>query len=384
MLHLSLARSAGALAIAAAAVGVPAAATFANGPRVVLELAPVAQAPAPDKVGVAVNLILDDGTAENQIGDVGQFIWINRFTPSPADFPFQLEEVQVAFGNNMVPLGGAIEIVIHEDTDGDNDPGTGASFLASYTDTVQANDGATFSVYALAPPLVLTGPGDVLIGIINRYGFEGNNDFPANLDQTASQGRSWAATYLAGDVPANPTYPADEQWGTIDSFGFPGNWIVRASGVRIPEADLSINKVGVEMPAGTVVYTITVTNDGPTDATGVVVTDPLPTELSYISDDCGGVNGAPWTWTVGNLANAASAVCNITLAVVTPGPVNNTASVSADQTDPNAVNDASTATLVVTGVPGEPTLEIPTLGTWGLLAMLALLAVAGAVSIGRR
>jgi uncharacterized repeat protein (TIGR01451 family) len=363
----------------------PALAALRAGGAVVLSNDAGPASAAPEVTLGALSFILDDGVAENDIGDVGQFIWINRFTPAPADFPFQLEEVRVAFGTTLVPVGGAMEIVIHQDTDNDGNPGTGATFVASHTGTVQFNDGATFSVYTLVPPVVLNGPGDVLVGVINRYGAEGTNDFPATLDQTATQGRSWAASYLAGNVPANPTYPADEQWGTIDSFGFPGNWLVRAFGTRIVDADLSITKSGIESPPGTVVYTLTVGNAGPVDATNVVVTDPLPAELAYVSDDCGGVNGAPWTWSVGNLADGASVVCNITLSVVTPGAVVNTASVSGDQTDPNGANDAATATLTVTGVPDEGSiLEVPALGRFGLLALLTLLAAAGVALLARR
>ena len=105
--------------------------------------------------------------------------------------------------------------------------------LATYNETVLANDGFTFSVYTLSPTVTLNGPGDVLIGVINRYGFEGNNDFPAGLDQTGTQTRSWAASYLAGNAPDPPFFPADEQWGLIDSFGFPGNWIVRGFGQTV-------------------------------------------------------------------------------------------------------------------------------------------------------
>jgi hypothetical protein len=108
-----------------------------------------------------------------------------------------------------VPLGGAIELVVFSDTDADGDPGTGAVFVDSFNVTVQANDGVTFSVYPIAPAPVLFGPGDVIIGVINRYGSEGLNDFPAGLDQTASQVRSWAASYLAGDVPNPPTATDD-------------------------------------------------------------------------------------------------------------------------------------------------------------------------------
>lgn len=177
-------------------------------------------------------LVIDDGTAETSIGDSGQMIWFNRFTPAPADFPFQLEDVSIMFGPNLVNVGDAIEIVLYEDSDGD--PGTGAVLLDSITETVQFNDQLTFSVYTLASPVEFTGPGDVLIGVVNRAGSEGFDDFPASLDSTISAGRSWVGTYNVGDVPASPTLPADEQWGTIDSFGLPGNWMIRGAGSPTP------------------------------------------------------------------------------------------------------------------------------------------------------
>ncbi|MDX1748347.1 MAG: DUF11 domain-containing protein, partial [Halobacteriales archaeon] len=254
-----------------------------------------------------------------------------------------------------------------------------ANFLASYSDTVQANDGSTFSTYSLVPPVQIDGPGDLLVGVINRYGSEGLADFPARLDQTSSQGRSWAGSYLAGDVPAMPTYPADEQWGTIDSFGFPGNWMVRASGTRIFLSDLEIGKDG-ELADGEIVYTITVTNKGPDDATNVVVTDLLPPEVTYASDDCGGVLVPPWTWTVGSLAAGASAVCNLTveLAAGFVGDVTNSASVTADQTDPVTGNEDASVTV------SRSLVEIPTLGGAGILLLIAVLAAAGFYRIARR
>lgn len=186
-----------------------------------------------EKGTMPVDLTLDDGTAENAIGDSGQLIWLNRFTPAPADFPFQLEQVSSIIGSTLVNIGDPIEIVVYSDTDEDGDPGTGSVLVASVNETVQFNDGTTFNVWNLATPVVLSGPGDVLIGLINRAGAEGTDDFPASLDEGASQMRSWAATYNAGDVPASPTLPADEQWGTIDSFGFPGNWVIRGAGTTI-------------------------------------------------------------------------------------------------------------------------------------------------------
>jgi hypothetical protein len=104
----------------------------------------------------AVSLVLDDGSREDAIGLTagGQFVWLNRFTPDPAEFPFTLEEVQVLFGAGVgVNVGEIVDVYIYEDTDGDGDPGTNATFLASETGvTVQAVDDVTWSVYSLSTP----------------------------------------------------------------------------------------------------------------------------------------------------------------------------------------------------------------------------------------
>lgn len=54
----------------------------------------------------------------------------------------------------------------------------------------------------------------------------------------------------------------------------------------VPRADVSVSKTadGTDYEGGdTVVYTITARNDGPSTATGVTVTDPLPADLTFVS-----------------------------------------------------------------------------------------------------
>ena len=66
-----------------------------------------------------------------------------------------------------------------------------------------------------------------------------------------------------------------------------------------------------------VTFTITVTNNGPTSATGVQVTDVLPAGLTYVSDDGGGAySSATGLWNAGSLAVSASATLHITATVV--------------------------------------------------------------------
>lgn len=152
------------------------------------------------------------------------------------------------------------------------------------------------------------------------------------------------------------------------------------------DADVQITKTAAPSdpaPGDNVVYTLTVTNNGPGDANNVAVSDTLPAGLTYVSDDCGGMFVDPnFTWTVGTLANGANAVCNVTVSVDADaqGDLVNAATVTADNSDPNTANNDDTATI---SVAGGPVVEIPTLGTVGIAA-LALLLAAAALVIHRR
>ena len=67
-------------------------------------------------------------------------------------------------------------------------------------------------------------------------------------------------------------------------------------------------------------FALTVTNNGPANATGVTVTDTLPAGLTYVSNDCGATFANPTlTWNVGALAVSGSATCNLTATVTQSG-----------------------------------------------------------------
>ena len=212
-----------------------------------------------------IDLILDDGSAENSIGlgGGGQFVWLNRFSPNLDAFPFNLEQVSLLFGS-ATNIGDQIELVIWEDTDNDGNPGTGASFLFSQNVTVQYNDLLTWNNYTLTQPVLLTGPGDVLIGVVNRSGYSGYSDYPAVIDTTSSQNRSWIGNYTSGNPPNPPTLPADSLWGTIDSYGFSGNLTLRGNGSAADVSWLSVSPITGTIPVG---YYTTVDVD--IDSTGL-------------------------------------------------------------------------------------------------------------------
>jgi hypothetical protein len=229
-----------------------------------------------------VNLVLDDGTRENALGLTtgGQFIWLNRFTPDPGDFPFTLNEVQVLFGSGVgVNTGELVDIYVWEDKDGDGDPGTGEVFLGSETGVqVQAVDDITWSVYPLSPPIELNGPGDVVIAVVNRTAGTDAGEFPAAMDETSSAGRSWVGIYSSGNPGNPPTLPADSSWGVIDGFGFPGNFMLRgfgSFGSAVPPWAFAVPDAGTVPPASVATFDVVF------DATGLTQLGDYTAELSF-------------------------------------------------------------------------------------------------------
>jgi len=128
--------------------------------------------------------------------------------------------------------------------------------------------------------------------------------------------------------------------------------------VPTASADLSITKTHTgDFTAGSQgTYTLTVTNNGPSDAEAPVVTDTLPTGLTYVSATgtgwtCGASGQTVTCTATGPLAAGATAG-SITLVVQVAsaalGSVANTASVSSPTFDPNPGNNTATnvATIV--------------------------------------
>ncbi len=125
-----------------------------------------------------------------------------------------------------------------------------------------------------------------------------------------------------------------------------------------PEADLAITKSDSPEPvlAGNdVTYTLAVTNNGPSVATSVTVTDTLPAEVSFVS-----ATGSGWTCS----ESAGTVTCDATSLAVGAAPpititaavppdtalgtvLNNSATVGSATPDPNAGNDSDTEDTTV-------------------------------------
>ncbi len=118
-------------------------------------------------------------------------------------------------------------------------------------------------------------------------------------------------------------------------------------------ADLRIAKTDSADPVNAgdqVVYTIVVTNDGPSDATGVAVTDTLPAGVTLISTNgCSNDPGGVPNCDLGTIAVGASASYAVTVQVGAgvSGTLTNTAVVSATTPDPNTGNNTATEPTTV-------------------------------------
>ena len=118
---------------------------------------------------------------------------------------------------------------------------------------------------------------------------------------------------------------------------------------QIPITDLAITKtvdVSSANIGSDVVFTLTVTNNGPNDATGVIVTDKIPLGYTFVSDNASGAyNSVTGIWTIGNLVNGANASIEITATLNRSKNYLNIAKVSGNETDTNLENNEASASV---------------------------------------
>jgi len=155
------------------------------------------------------------------------------------------------------------------------------------------------------------------------------------LDATGlTPGTYMANLYVESNDPVNPV------------IAVPVTMIVKAS------ADLAITKADSADPVKVgdqFTYTLSVSNNGPDDATGVVVVDTLPAGVTFVSASAGCVEaGGVVTCTIGDLANAGTVERSIVvIAPSVTGTITNTATVSGDVIDANLSNNTDSEDTVV-------------------------------------
>ncbi len=119
------------------------------------------------------------------------------------------------------------------------------------------------------------------------------------------------------------------------------------AGGLIIETDLEITKtVDNSNPnyGQNVTFTLTAHNNGPDSATNVIVSDPLPQGLTFVSAT-GAYDPTTGVWTIGNLANGATAILQIVAQVTAYATITNIAVINGDEPDQNVTNNEDNVTI---------------------------------------
>ena len=161
--------------------------------------------------------------------------------------------------------------------------------------------------------------------------------------------------------------------------GASGNVVLNWSINTAATADLSVAMTAAPDPViagNNQIYTITVTNNGPSTATNVSLVDTLPSSVTFTSSSivCNVVT-LMLNCSLGDLANAALSTITINVTPNTSGTITNNASISSDVPDPNSTNNAASKSTSVNPVPTMIDADVPMMPEWGMIVMVVSLLV---------
>ncbi|MEM1334983.1 MAG: hypothetical protein AAGG08_16155, partial [Actinomycetota bacterium] len=176
----------------------------------------------------------------------------------------------------------------------------------------------------------------------------GTGDISDDLDMPAGASVTYTATCDVRTAATGTLVNAAEVTAKDAVDPVEANDLAIDTDTIVRPADLEIEKSADVSVAGVgdpIVYTLDVTNAGPGDAQNVVISDALPAGITVDSTTgCLEPVGVP-TCTLGSLALGASAQATIRVTVdpSPPSPIVNTASVAADNFDPDEANNSDDA-----------------------------------------
>lgn len=269
------------------------------------------------------------------------------------------------------------------------------SISASENDPNTANNTSTWSTEVLTPTLadisigISANPTTVVVGGSLMYFVSVTNSGPADatgvvavvslppsmvqtgslpLPNGCSVGAPRILTCSLGSMPAKtadllPFQVQATAFGTFTatatvSADQPDPNTANNSGsatvVVLGDADLAlaVQAPGQVFVQSSITYSLTVTNAGPDDARNTVLTDQIPpittlTGWSSSRGSCSSPSAGVLSCDLGTLASGSTATVSVTAFAFADGTATNSASVISDNPDPNASNNAASATTTV-------------------------------------
>ena len=251
-----------------------------------------------------------------------------------------------------------------------NDPITAGSGVGNlvYTVTATNNGPSDASGLQITDALIANLPtGFSLVSAVGTGGstFDANTGIWNIGDLSSGATRDLTITVTVADTTTLTSVSnVAAVSGVNETDPVPGNdsdtevtTIQRVADIAVIKTDSS-DPVVAGSGTGNLTYTITTTNNGPSNATGVEVTDAfltsLPAGVSIVSATGTGnttFNSGTGIWSIGDVANGDSRQLTVVLTVsdaVAVASLSNTATISSiDQIDPNPSNDTSTETTQI-------------------------------------
>jgi uncharacterized repeat protein (TIGR01451 family) len=267
------------------------------------------------------------------------------------------------------------------------------TFAGTHGSITAAQNPTSFDLTAVVTPFAadlsvgVTGPATVNAGASLAYAVTVTNNgpdptsgtttianpLPAGVTAASGSGSGWSCgapsggiiTCTSTDTIANGgqfplltfsmTAPPDtasvSDSATVSSSSDPtaSNNTGSAATTVVAQSDMSITKSGpTGVTAGqNVSYTVIVTNNGPSQATGVQVSDPQPANLTFVSNSGGCTTAYPCNLGTLNSGQSITITSTYSTSALFSGNVSNTATVSATNADPNNTNNSASATTNV-------------------------------------
>jgi len=296
----------------------------------------IGSVPAKGAVSVSFDVLVqppdppfDELSFHAQINNGTSVQTVQVTTPVGGD-PCELE-LKDAEGDVVSSLRIGSELVIAIDDPDENTRATAAQTISATVTNLAASDS---EIVTLTETDVDSGQFQGRVQLSKVLG-QGQND---GLLHATVAGQTLSVHYV------DPDFSPDSCQGSVESL---------APGV----ADVSVQKRVSDDTAQqmqSIVYTITVSNQGPDVATSVVISDAAPAGVDFLSGDVtqGDFDAETGTWLLRQLPAGEAATLAIHARVQSPGGIiTNTVRVQdADETDPKGDNNSDAASILVNPV----------------------------------
>jgi uncharacterized repeat protein (TIGR01451 family) len=268
---------------------------------------------------------------DDTAGDAGNIAngWSLAFTTiSPANQLADLGLSAVMSSASRVLVAGNLTVTYTITNSGPN----AATFVA-FTNVVPA--GAVLLSATSSQGTIITN-GNTVIGNLGTLNVGATATITVVIRPTVGGSLSITASVAATENDLNPA----------------NNVVSVETTVNVPVADagVKIAAAGSVVIGSNITFTISVTNNGPEPALNIVVTDPLPAGLSFVSTSASSFVNSAGTIiaNLGDLAPGAAATFTITATATSVGSLTNVTTVGGIWIDTNPANNSAFAAFAVT------------------------------------